>query len=176
DVRTAGRTRMSDPMLIESDERLAIRSPMRAGMRVLLVVLAAFPLVAPYELLVRIDWQYHIHPFFFLAAFISAGAIALSAFFVFAAITGLNSEIVFDSSSSTLTHSFEAPVIRRARHTYPLSAISNVETAERDWSDSSPTYHLQVVLDDGTVIESGSSWSRDDVEAIRIRVERFMAG
>jgi hypothetical protein len=167
---------MSDPTLIASDERLEIRSPMRTGMRILLVVLALFPLIAPYELLVRIDWQYYLHPFFFLAAFISAGAVALSAFFAFAAIAGLSSEIVFDSSSSTLTHSFEAPVIRRTRRIYPLSAISEVETAERDWSDSSPTYHLQVILDDGTVIESGSSWSRDDVEAIRIRVERFMAG
>jgi hypothetical protein len=148
---------------------------MKVGMRVLLVVLAVFPLIAPYELLVRIDWQSYLHPFFLLAAFISAGAVALSAFFIFAAIAGLSSEIVFDRPSSTLTHSFEAPVVRRTRRVYPLTAISNVETAERDWSDSAPSYHLRVILDDDTVIESGSSWSRDDIEAIRVRVERFVA-
>jgi hypothetical protein len=148
---------------------------MKVGMRVLLVVLAVFPLIAPYELLVRIDWQSYLHPFFLLAAFISAGAVALSAFFIFAAIAGLSSEIVFDRPSSTLTHSFEAPVVRRTRRVYPLTAISNVETAERDWSDSSPSYHLRVILDDDTVIESSSSGSRDDIEAIRVRVERFVA-
>jgi hypothetical protein len=162
--------------MVASDERLEIRSPMRPGMRVVLVVLAAFPLIAPYELLVRIDWQYYLHPFFLLAAFISAGAIALSAFFVYAAIAGLSSEIVIDRPSSTLTHSFWAPVVRRTRFIYPLSEISDVKTVERDWSDSSPTYHLQIVLDDGIIIESGSSWSRDDVEAIRIGVERIMTG
>jgi len=163
-------------MLIASDERLEIRSPMRPGMRVLLALLALFPLIAPYELLVRIDWQHYLNPFFFFAAFISAGAIAVSAFFVFAAIAGLSSEIIFDKSGSTLTHSFEAPAVRRTRRVHPLSAFSHVATAKRDWSDSSPTYHLEVILDDGTVIESGPSWSRDDIEAIRIRVESFIVG
>jgi hypothetical protein len=162
--------------MVASDERLEILSPMRPGMRLVLVVLAAFPLIAPYELLVRIDWQYYLHPFFLLAAFISAGAIALSAFFAYAAFAGLSSEIVIDRSSSTLTHSFGAPVVRRRQHIYPLSAISKVKTVERGWSDSSPTYHLQIVLDDGIIIESGSSWSREDVEAIRIGVERVMTG
>jgi hypothetical protein len=166
---------MSDPMLVASDERLEIRSPMRPGMRVFLALLALFPVIAPYELLVRVDWQHYINPFFFFAAFISAGAIAVSVFFVFAAIAGLSSKIIFDKSGSTLTHFFEAPVVRRTQRIYPLAALTKVETVKRDWSDSSPTYHLEVILEDGTVIESGSSWSRNEIEAIRIHVERFMA-
>ncbi len=166
---------MSDPLLVESDERLEIRSPMRPGMRVFLAVLAIFPLIAPYELLVRVEWQHYLNPFFLLAAFISAGAMGLSAFFVYAAVAGLSSEIVFDMSNSTLTHTFEAPVVRRTRRVYPLSALSALETVERDWSDSSPTYHLEVLLDDGTVIESGPSWSREDIDVIRMRIERVMA-
>jgi hypothetical protein len=161
-------------MLIASDERLEIRSPMRPGMRVLLALLALFPLIAPYELLVRVDWQHYLNPVFFFAALLSAGAIVLSAFFIFAAIAGLSSEITFDKSNATLTYSFEAPVVRRKRRVYPLSTLSTVETVKRDWSDSSPSYHLDVILVDGTVIESGSSWSRDDIEAMRTRVQRFM--
>lgn len=166
---------MSDPMLIEIDGRLEIESPMRLGMRVFLALLAIFPVIAPYELLVRVDWQHYINPFFFCAAFISAGAIAVSVFFVLAAFAGLSSRIIFDKSNSSLTHSFEAPVVRRTRRTYPLAALAKVETIERDWSDGSPTYHLEVVLDDGTVIESGSSWSRTEIDAIRIHVVRFLA-
>ena len=63
---------MSHPELLERAERLEIRSPMRVGMRVLLAALGLFPLLAPYELLIRIDWEHFMNPLFFLAAFISA--------------------------------------------------------------------------------------------------------
>jgi len=77
------------------------------------------------------------------------------------------------SSCCSLTYSFEAPVIRRTSRVYPLSAVGRVEVEERTWTDGAPTYHLRVALDDGAVIESGSSSSRDAVEAIRARIERF---
>jgi len=149
---------------------------MRPGMRVLLAFVALFPLIAPYELLVRIDWEHYLNPPFFFAAFVSAGAIAVSAFFVFAAIAGLSSEIILDKMGATLTYSYEAPAVRRTRRVYPLAGLTRVETVKRDWSDGSPTYHLEIILDDGTAIESGPSWSSDDIEAIRIRVELFIMG
>jgi hypothetical protein len=73
---------------------------------------------------VRIDWQSYFHPFFLLAAFISAGPVALSLFFIFAALAGINSQLVFDRKTSTLTYSFEAPLVRRTSRIYPLSAIN----------------------------------------------------
>ena len=144
-------------------------------MRVLLAGLVLFPLVAPYELLLRVNWQHYLNPFFVFAAFISAGATALSAFFIFAAVAGLSSEIVFDKSNSTLTHSCEAPVVRRTLRTYPLSSYRRAATATRDWSDSCPTYHLELTLEDGTVIESGAAFSAEEIDTIRSRVEHFMA-
>lgn len=173
--RTVGHTRMSHPVVVTSDKRLEIRSPMRPGMRILLALIALLPLLAPYELLVRADWQHYLNPFFIFAALISAGAIAVSAFFVVAAIAGLSSVIIFDKPSTTLTYSFEAPVVRRTQRSYPLSAFGDVRTVQRDWSNSSPSCHLEVILEDGTVIESGSSWSREDIEDIRVQVERFTA-
>ena len=74
---------MSQPELVEREDRLEIRSPMRVGMRILLAALGLFPLLAPYELLIEIDWEHFMNPFFFLAALISAGAMALSAFLFF---------------------------------------------------------------------------------------------
>ena len=167
---------MSHLVLIESFDRIEVRSPMRPGLRIVLMLLGIFPLIAPYELLVRIDWQDYIHPFFLLAAFISAGAAALSLFLVFAAVAGISSQLIFDRTASTLTYSFEAPVVRRTSRVYPLSAVGSVEVEERNWSDGAPTYHLRVAIDDGAVIESGASWSRDEVEAIRARIERFTGG
>ena len=167
---------MSPLVLLERFDRLEVRSPMRPGFRVVLLLLGVVPLVAPYELLVRAGWQDYLNPFFLLAAFISAGAAVLSLFLVFAALARISSQLVFDRSASTLTYSFEAPVVRRTSRVYPLSAVGSVEVEERTWTDGAPTYHLRVAMDDGAVIESGSSSSRDEVEAIRARIERFTAG
>ena len=166
---------MSHPELVERLDCLEIQSRMRVGMRIVLAALGLFPLIAPYELLFKIDWEHLMNLFFFLAAFISAGAMALSAFFFFAAIAGLSSKIVFDRRSGTFSYSSAAPVVRHTRQVQPLSDVRSVEIGVRDWSDSAPTYHLKIAVKDGTVFESGSSWSRDDIESIRGRVDRFLA-
>ena len=166
---------MSHPELIEHANRLEVHSPMRPGTRIVLAVLALFPLLAPYELLIRVEWKQYMHPAFFLVAFISAGAMALSAFLLFSAIAGLSSQMVFDKGSETFTYSAKAPVIRRIGQTHPLSAVCGVEVGVRDWSDGAPTYHLRVSVAGGAVFESGSSWSRDEIESIRTHVQQFLA-
>jgi hypothetical protein len=166
---------MSHPNLVECMDCLKIRSRMRGGMRILLAALGLFPLLAPYELLIKIDWEHFMNPFFVLAAFISAGATALSAFLFFAAVAGLSSKIVFDKQTETFSYSYEAPVVRRTRQVRPLSDVCSTEVGVRDWSDSAPTYHLSITVKDGTVFESGSSWSREEIEWIRGRVDQFLA-
>jgi hypothetical protein len=166
---------MPHPELVERMDCLEIRSRMRGGMRILLAALGLFPLLAPYELLIKIDWEHFMNPFFFLAGFISAGATALSVFLFFAAVAGLNSKVVFDRKAATFCYSSKAPVIRRTRQVQPLSNVRSTEVGVRDWSDSAPTYHLSITLKDGTVFESGSSWSREEIEWIRGRVDKFLA-
>lgn len=166
---------MSHPELREKDSRLEVRSPMRPGMRVLLAALAAFPLIAPYELLVKVGWESFLQPLFLLAAFISLGAVALSGLLLFAAVAGLSSQMVFDASTGTVVFSSHAPIVRPTSREYPLSAVDGVELRERDWSDGAPTYHLGVVMTDGTVFESGSSWSRGEIESIEARVQQFLS-
>jgi hypothetical protein len=48
---------MLHPELVERVDCLEVRSRMRVGMRVLLAALGLFPLLAPYELLIKIDWD-----------------------------------------------------------------------------------------------------------------------
>lgn len=166
---------MPHPELVERADRLEIRSPVHVGMRVLFAVLGLFPLLAPYELLIRVDWGHYLNPFFFLSAFISAGATAVSALFFFTAVAGLSSRMVFDRRAATFHYSSQAPIVRRSRRSHPLSDIRCIEAGIRDWSDSAPTYHLGVSMRDGTVFESGSSWSRNEIESIRSGVDRFLA-
>jgi hypothetical protein len=167
---------MCHPELHERHDRLEVCSPMRAGMRVVFAVLALFPLLAPYELIVKVEWESYLHPFFLLAALISVGATALSAFLVFAAVAGLSSQMVFDARAATFTYSSQVPLVRPASQVYPLAEVVRVELRERDWSDSAPSYHLGVVMAGGAVFESGSSWSRGEIESLRVRVEQFLSG
>lgn len=166
---------MAHPELIERGARLEIRSPMRVRTRVLFAVLGFFPLVAPYELLIRTNWEHYLNPFFVLSAFIAAGATVVSALLFYAAIAGLSSTMVFDKSAATFNYSSQSPIVRRSRLAYSLSAVRSVEVGLRDWSDGAPSYHLNVIMSDGTVFESGASWLRDDIEAIRGVVNTFLA-
>jgi hypothetical protein len=165
---------MSHPELIEHVECIEVRSRMRVGMRVLVAAFGLIPLLAPYELLIKIDWNHFINPFFFFAAFISAGATAVSALFFFAAVAGLNSIIVFDRRAATFSYFQKAPVIRGTRQVQPLQDICNIDVGVRDWSDGAPTYYLRVTMKNGSVFESGSSWARKDIERIRSRIEHFL--
>ena len=78
---------------------------MPAGWRLLFALLSLVPLLAPYELLVRVEWNDYFHPFFLLAAIVSAGAVAVSVFFLFSAAAGLTSRMRFDRARSTFTYS-----------------------------------------------------------------------
>jgi hypothetical protein len=162
--------------LVEGPDRLEVRSPMRTGMRVVFALLGLVPLLAPYELLVRIDWQGYLNPFFAFAAVVSLGAMAVSAFLFSAAVAGLSSVMTFDRGTSTFTHTFWAPVVRRIRRGYPLSAVGEVGVGVTEWSEGAPTFHIRVTLIDGTVVESGSSWSRAEIETMTDRVNRFLEG
>jgi hypothetical protein len=154
--------------------QLEIISPMPWGQRLLFGLLALFPLLAPYELLWRIQWTEYWNLFFLLAAFISAGALALSAFLVFAAVAGLSSRISLDAAGSTLTFTEVAPVVPRRTRVFPLAAIASVDLRIYDWSDSAPSYALSFTMVDGPTFTSGSSWSRAEVEGYRAQVAAFL--
>jgi hypothetical protein len=166
---------MSQPELVESGDRLEIRSPMRPGVRVLLGAFGLVPLLAPYELLIRVNWEHYLNPFFAFAALVSAGAIAVSGFFVFAAAAGVSSNMVFDRRAGSFSYSAQAPVVRYARRVCPLADVRSAQVGMTDWSDSAPSYHLRVTLIDGTVFDSGSSWSREAMDVIHRRVQAYLA-
>ena len=167
---------MSHPEIVEYADRLIVQSRMRVGMRVLLAALGCFPLLAPYELLIKVEWEHFFNLFFLLAGIISAGATVLSAALFFAAVAGLSSAIVFDRPAATVSFTQEAPVVQRTTRVYPWSDIQSIEVRSRDWSDGGPTYYLSISLADGGVLESGSSWSRDEIEQIKRRVDQFLVG
>ena len=158
----------------ETEGRLDVFSPMPPGKRLLFALLALIPLLAPYELIWRVQWNDYRHPAFLFAAIISAGAVALSVLLVFAAVAGLSSRMTLDAARATFTYSTGAPIVPRRTRVLPLSSLESVHVGAHEWSDGPPSYTLMVKMSDGATFESGSSWSREDVEDEKVRMETFL--
>jgi len=158
----------------DSGARLDVVSQMPSGRRFLFASFALIPLVAPYELMLRVQWNDYRHPAFLLAAIISAGAVAVSGLFVVAAIAGLSSRMTLDAARSTFAYSTGAPILPHRTLVLPLSSLESVHVRTREWSDGAPSYTLMVKMSDGATFDSGSSWSRDDIEREKARVEVFL--
>jgi hypothetical protein len=158
----------------ETAETLDLHVPMPPGRRILFLLMALFPCLAPYELILRIRWEDYLNPFFLFAAVISAGAMAVSAFFVWAAVAGLDSQMTFFRSRGLFTHSAGAPILPKRTREYPVDMIAALEVETHEWSDGAPSYSFEVMLRDGRKLHLGSSWSRTEAEGIRDRVAAFL--
>jgi hypothetical protein len=160
--------------VIENKEFLEIQSYLPVGQRILFLLAGFFPLLAPYELLIRPDWHSYRHLFFHLAAVISAGALAVSALLFWAAVAGLNFKVRFDKAAGILTWATGAPVVRWRAHRYPIQEIAHLRVETHDWSDGAPSYAFLTQMKDGRQFKSGASWSREEIEDIVQRATEFL--
>ena len=155
-------------------KRVDIISVMPVGKRIFLALLSLIPLLAPYELLWRVQWHDYWNPVFLLFAIVSAGAIAVSGLFLFAALAGLSSQMSFNALRSTFTYSERAPIVPQRTQVLPLSSIKSIHIRTQEWSDGSPSYSLRVTMFNGAVFDSGSSESRQEIEQAKVQVEAFL--
>ncbi len=160
--------------VVQTPDRLSVYSPLPAGNRILFLLLSVFPLLAPYELLFRVRWTDYWNFFFLFAAAISAGAVALSAFLVWAAVAGMNTEMVFNRRLGIFHFAFQAPILRRRVQDHPLESVRELAVETHEWSDGAPSYSLKAVLADGKTFNLGSCGSRAEVETVRDRAAAFI--
>ena len=158
----------------ESAERLDLISAMPVGKRIFLALLGLIPLLAPYELVWRVQWHDYWNLVFLLFAIVSVGAVAVSGLFLFAALAGLSSRMSFDALRSNFTYSERAPLVPQRTQVLPLSSIESIHIRTQEWSDGSPSYSLRVTMFNGAVFDSGSSESRQEIEQAKVQVEAFL--
>jgi hypothetical protein len=156
--------------IIESEDSIEVQSQMPTGLRVVFLGLALIPLIAPYELILKPDWQSYWNIFFFFMLTISAGAMTVSAFLVYAAIAGLSSNLKIDQLHRTITYSTGAPVVPWRTEEYPLDALQELKNEKTEWSEGSPSYTLVALMADGKALKSSSSWQKEEIEEIKRRV------
>lgn len=160
--------------VIETKEVFEIQSLMPIGKRLLFLTLALIPLLAPYELIIKVDWQNYLNPFFLIALLISLGALFVSSLFVLGAISGLSSTLKFDRSSNTITRSTQAPVVMKRIVQYPFDQLAEIHVYEHEWSDGESSYSVMVAMTDGESLKSGTSWSREEIEALVKKISDFL--
>jgi hypothetical protein len=160
--------------VVENAEFIEVQSQMPGGQRVLFLLLSLFPLIAPYELIIRPDWQHYFNAFFLFAAFVSAGAMAVSALFVWSAVAGLDSRLRFDRVRGSLAYSFGAPVVKWRTSKCPLDTFVELQVEKTDWSEGQPNYSLVALMADGQTFKVGSSSSREEIETIIQRITAFL--
>jgi hypothetical protein len=161
--------------IIESDGILEIRETMSVGSRALYFVLALFPLLAPYQLILRPGWTSFFNFMFILALTISLGALFLSGFFAFTAVAGLSTRLRFDPRGQWFTYIREAPIVPFKRTRIAFDQIRGVEVEKHDWSDGAPTYSVRVQIQDGRSYKSGSFWNKQEAHQIMEKVEVLLA-
>lgn len=160
--------------IVDTGETFEVQDRMTAGRRVVLLLLAMFPLIAPYELLLEPRWQGYLNLVFLFAVLISAGAMAVSGFFVWAAIAGLNRQTSFHLGDGTFTHTADAPIVPRRPYRAPIGSIRGVHLQTHEWSDGPDTYSLVLELDGRHKLSAASSLSSEEIARIKERIERFL--
>lgn len=160
--------------IIECKEIIEIQSYLPVGERVLFILCSIFPLLAPYELIIRPNWQSYLNVFFLFAAVISIGAMTVSAFLVWAAIAGLNSKLKFNRADGIMTYSAGAPIVRWNTQKFPIKDITHLRVDKHSWSDGWPSFSFLAQMADGNTFKCGSSWSKKEIDDIVQRVAVFL--
>jgi hypothetical protein len=125
--------------------------------RILLFLIGLLPLLAPYELLIRPQWPdgFYVSPIFWFSLVISAGAMALTFFAVFAALYGLNQRVRFDAGGELITHDFDAALVPHRKRRYPFSAVETLSVKRHEWMESPTTYSLALKVEGVPEFEFG---------------------
>ena len=160
--------------LAEGRDVIIIESRMRTGERVGLLLAAFFPLLAPYELIIRPAWHDYWNVFFVFAAAISVGATIVAVLLAFAAVAGLNNRMAFDRGQGTFSYAFGAPFVQWRTSQCSIDRVAELKKTINEWTEGTPSFSFAVRTTDGRLFQSGSSWSEREVDSIIDRVSLFL--
>lgn len=159
--------------ICERDGSLEITAMIGTPQRCFVGALALFPLLAPYELMIRVPWQSFWNPFFLFAAAVSIGAVSVSVLLVLIAFGGRNRRTTIDTTAQTVSIVEWSPVGREKKRMLALGAVKGFDVRVHQWTESD-TYSLDLESVAGERFGIASSSSRADVEGYRATVALFL--
>jgi hypothetical protein len=162
--------------IVASETGVTMLSPVSPAKRVGLFVAGLLPLIAPYELLLRPDWQgNYLSLAFVVPTLISLGALALSILLMLAAITSTSVRIHFDASTRHLTETRSGLVGGPRVRQVPFAGITRVHVRETTWSDGPPSYTLIIELADDRRLTLGSDRQRESLDQTAEKITAMLA-
>jgi hypothetical protein len=159
----------------ESDNHIEFDNSMTAGARIIIFFFGLFPLLAPYELLIKPRWT-GLTIFALLPGIISLGAIVVSIFFFAAALIGLDEMVRFDRKKRIVTYGRRALCVRYREFLYRMSDIRGFRTEEREWTDGPKYYILSIILRGGQKISFGEFSTLAAAQEYQRRISAIIAG
>lgn len=161
------------PEVIESEQQLVFAERMAPGLRVVVFLLGFVPLIAPYELLYKPNWQ-GFSLFMILPIIISLGATSIGLAFMAAGLLGLNHALRFDAATRTAHYIYETAVTPLRRRQYDFAEVAGVEINVHTWDSSEDTYGVQVRFADGRNVEVGSFAEREKADKYLRRIQDML--
>lgn len=154
----------------QSDKLTYVRS-LPKGQRVLIALFGFVPLIAPYQLIIKVHWEEYFNlPFLFVLA-ICLGAIAVSLSLFFGAIMAIDSSTSFDLAKRTVTYRWSTAVFRQQQELWRFDDIKDIAVEEKEWSDGPPYYLLVILLNEGRRVSFAKYDKKEEanVESMKLR-------
>ena len=161
------------PEVIESETQLVFVERMAPAFRVVVFVIGFFPLIAPYELLIKPNWQ-GFSLFMILPIIISLGATSIGLTFMAAGLLGLNHALHFDAASKTAFYIYETAITPLRRRQYDFAEVATVDIHVHTWDSGPDTYGLRVTFADGRKVEVGSFPDKDEADKYLQRIQAML--
>jgi hypothetical protein len=159
--------------VIEADRQIQINEHVPAGARVFLFVVGLCPWIAPYQLLIKPNWTgFDFKTLFF--SVISLGAIAVSLFFLVAALFGLNQTLTIDAKMRTIIYTYESAIAHLREKIYSFSQLKSIMTVTHGWTDGPSSHGLKFIFADGYKTEPGSFASLDEAHTLKSKIEQLI--
>jgi hypothetical protein len=130
--------------ITQTSQTLVFDKRVHPAVRVVIFLVGLLPLLAPYELLIRVRWNVFFSLPFFISLLFSIFLAAFSVFIVFIALFAQNQHVCFDGYRSTLTYGWSDAVRTYRETTHRFQEISEPELKVHDWSDGPNSYDLLV--------------------------------
>jgi len=152
-------------------------SSLSPALRIVIFIAGLFPLIAPYELLMKPKWTTFASPFFLSGLLISLVAVGLSIGFLVAAVVGLNEVVRFNTVQRKVTYGFGAPFIKWRENHILFADIREVRVDTQTWESRPDTYRLRLDTTHtlgGRPIKFGNFATMEEAEKTQVEVRTVL--
>ncbi len=159
--------------MTEKAKTLEFKTHLSVFERILFFVFGLFPLLAPYEFLIKPSWNGEYGLIFFFFLLLSLGALSVSFFFIAAAFLGRKEHYIFDAEKRVLLYRYRNVFIQNREENYPFSAIRSLWVKTSVWDSGPDTYDIVLDLGKKRPYRFGQYAERKEAEEYLKRLQKM---